>query len=63
MITMTVFASATFPSWLAYPALYLVYSLVRGAITGIDLYPFMNLGKIGDAHMALNALVLLWAFL
>ncbi|MGB6777089.1 MAG: Pr6Pr family membrane protein [Terriglobales bacterium] len=51
------------PTWLAYPALYLVYSLVRGAITGIYLYPFIDVGKLGYAHVALNAFVLLCAFL
>jgi hypothetical protein len=51
------------PIWLAYPALYLVYSLVRGAITGIYLYPFIDVGKLGYAQVALNAFVLLCAFL
>jgi hypothetical protein len=51
------------PVWLAYPALYLVYSLARGAITGIYLYPFIDVGKFGYAHVALNAFVILCAFL
>jgi hypothetical protein len=51
------------PTWLSYPALYLVYSLVRGAITGIYLYPFIDVGKRGYAHVTLNAFVLLCAFL
>jgi hypothetical protein len=51
------------PTWLAYPLLYLVYSLIRGAITGIYLYPFIDAGTLGYARVALNAVVLLLAFL
>jgi hypothetical protein len=51
------------PAWLAYPLLYLVYSLIRGAITGIYLYPFIDAGKLGYPRVALNAVVLLLAFL
>jgi hypothetical protein len=51
------------PEWLVYPALYLVYSLFRGAVTGIYLYPFIDVGELGYARVALNALVLLFAFL
>jgi hypothetical protein len=49
--------------WLWYPALYLVYSLVRGAITGIYLYPFIDVSQLGYARVAQNALVLMLAFL
>lgn len=51
------------PTWLAYPLLYLVYSLIRGAITGIYLYHFIDAGTLGYARVALNAVVLLLAFL
>jgi hypothetical protein len=51
------------PTWLAYPLLYLVYSLIRGAITGIYLYPFIDAGTLGYARVAINAVVLLLAFL
>jgi len=50
-------------TWLAYPLLYLVYSLIRGVITGIYLYPFIDAGKRGYPRVALNAVVLLFAFL
>ncbi len=50
------------PTWLAYPLLYLVYSLIRGAITGIYLYHFIDVGMLGYARVALNAAVLLLAF-
>jgi hypothetical protein len=46
-----------------HPLLYLVYSLIRGAITGIYLYPFVEVGKLGYARVALNAVMLLLAFL
>jgi hypothetical protein len=51
------------PAWLAYPAIYLVYSLVRGAITGVYLYPFIDVEKFGFARVTLNAFVLLCVFL
>ncbi|MBZ5613378.1 MAG: Pr6Pr family membrane protein [Acidobacteriia bacterium] len=51
------------PVWLAYLLLYLGYSLIRGSITGIYLYPFIDAGKLGYARVALNAVVLLSAFL
>jgi hypothetical protein len=51
------------PAWLAYPAIYLVYSLARGAVTGIYLYPFIDVGKLGYTRVALNAFVLLCVFL
>jgi len=50
-------------AWLAYPALYLIYSLIRGAITGIYLYPFLNVSRLGYRRVALNALVLMFGFL
>ena len=33
--------------WLIYPLLYVVYSLIRGAIVGFYAYPFLNPAKIG----------------
>jgi hypothetical protein len=50
-------------AWLLYPALYLVYSLIRGAFTGIYLYPFLNVSRLGYSRVALNALVLMFGFL
>lgn len=33
--------------WLSFPAVYTVYSLARGAITGFYPYPFFNPGAVG----------------
>lgn len=35
------------PKWLVFPAVYLLYSLVRGAITGIFPYPFIDVNSLG----------------
>ncbi len=34
------------PAWIVYPALHLVYSLSRGALTGIYLYHFINVNAL-----------------
>jgi hypothetical protein len=53
--------------WLAYPLLYLVYSLVRGSITGWYPYPFINPTLSGWPNLigtsltiALGSLALTW---
>ncbi|MBK8553889.1 MAG: Pr6Pr family membrane protein [Ignavibacteria bacterium] len=33
--------------WLIYPLIYLLYTLIRGAFTGLYPYFFMNAGKLG----------------
>jgi hypothetical protein len=33
--------------WLIFPAMYLVYSVIRGAIVGFYAYPFFNPAKSG----------------
>ncbi|MEN3952015.1 Pr6Pr family membrane protein [Iodidimonas sp. SYSU 1G8] len=48
--------------WLCYPAAYFLYSLVRGAVTGVYPYPFIDLSKLGAAGVAANAVLLLAAF-
>jgi hypothetical protein len=35
--------------WLIYPLIYLIYSLIRGALTGLYPYYFMNVAKLGYA--------------
>lgn len=54
--------------WLAFPVLYLLYSLIRGQITGWYPYPFLNvkLHGLGDVLsssvvIALGVVVLAWA--
>ena len=49
--------------WSAYPALYLVYSLIRGRIIGSYPYPFIDAGNLGYARLLLNALGLLLVFI
>lgn len=49
--------------WSAYPAAYLVYALVRGAIIGTYPYPFIDVTEIGYGRTGINALGLLFAFI
>ena len=49
--------------WSAYPALYLVYSLIRGRIIGSYPYPFIDAGSLGYARLLFNALGLLLVFI
>lgn len=51
------------PPWLIFPAVYLVYSLIRGAMTGWYPYPFLNAARLGYAKVAFNALGVLLAIL
>ncbi|NHB68146.1 Pr6Pr family membrane protein [Perlabentimonas gracilis] len=44
--------------WLVYPALYLIYSLVRGAATGKFPYPFLNAASLGWGNVLFVCLVL-----
>jgi len=48
--------------WLAYPIAYLFYSLVRGALTGLYAYPFVDVGALGYPRALINATLLLVAF-
>lgn len=49
-------------SWLIYPFLYLVYTLIHGSISGFYPYPFMDVGVLGYKKLLLNAAVLLILF-
>jgi hypothetical protein len=49
--------------WLAYPAIYLGYLLVRGALFGIYPYPFVDVSAIGYTRMLINAALFLMVFL
>ena len=42
---------------------YLVYALVRGAITGTYFYPFLDAGALGLGQVLINSAVLSVAFL
>lgn len=47
----------------AYPVAWLVYTFTRGAVVGWYPYPFLDVGEIGGAQAALNALVVAVVFL
>jgi hypothetical protein len=50
--------------WLIYPLLYLIYTLVRGAITGFYPYPFLDPSEAGGyGGVALYCLAIFVAFL
>lgn len=43
------------PGMLVFPVSYLVYALVRGQITGLYPYPFLDAGSLGLSKVAVNA--------
>lgn len=50
-------------SWLIFPFIYLVYILIRGAISGYYPYPFIDVSLLGYTKVMINSLVLLFVFL
>ena len=50
-------------SWLIFPALYLTYTLIRGAMVNWYPYPFVDAGKLSYGQVALNSLAVLAAIL
>jgi len=48
--------------WLTFPILYFIYILLRGAISNVYPYPFLDVVKLGYEQVVLNALGLLAAF-
>jgi hypothetical protein len=49
--------------WLAYPGIYLIYVLLRGAFLGTYPYPFIDVSQLGYPRMLVNAagfLVIFW---
>lgn len=48
--------------WAIFPFSYLIYSLIRGCITGDYPYPFIDAAKIGYKHVAINSAFVLLAF-
>jgi len=44
--------------WIAFPAAYVGYSLVRGAVTHWYPYPFVNAAEFGYLHVAVNCAVI-----
>jgi hypothetical protein len=51
------------PRWLVYPAIYLLYTLIRGVISGRYPYPFLDAGSLGYARTFLNVVALMAGFL
>jgi len=49
--------------WLLFPAAYLAYTLIRGNSTGWYPYPFIHAGELGYGKVALNAAMVLVAFI
>lgn len=48
--------------WAIFPAAYLPYALLRGAMDGVYAYPFINVTKLGIGQVALNALLIAVGF-
>ena len=46
---------------LIFPAVYLVYTLIRGSVAGWYPYPFVNADKLGYGQVAVNSLLVLLA--
>ncbi len=49
--------------WLIFPAMYLLYSLLRGPTVDWYPYPFLHAGKLGYGQVAINSVFVLLAFL
>jgi len=48
--------------WLIYPAVYFVYALIKGSITEVYPYPFIDLGKLGVQGLLINLIMLIIGF-
>ena len=46
-------------SWLTYPILYMVYSIIFGAITKFYPYPFVDVNELGYSKALTNSLIVL----
>lgn len=49
-------------TWLIWPAAYAVYAMVRGALSGRYIYPFLNIDRLGLVAVAVNMAGLVLAF-
>jgi hypothetical protein len=50
-------------NWLWFPFIYSVYIFIRGSISYLYPYPFLNVDKLGVSQVAINSLLMLIAFL
>ncbi len=48
--------------WLIWPAVYAVYALIRGGLTGFWPYPFLDAAALGWPRVALNVVLLVAVF-
>jgi hypothetical protein len=49
--------------WSAYPTVYLVYALLRGAVVGAYPYPFIDPANLGYGRVMINSIGLLFVFI
>lgn len=52
----------SFPKWLVFPSLYLVYILIRGHFSNYYPYPFMDVTQLGFNKVLLNSGILVLVF-
>ena len=50
------------PFWFVYPILYLCFAVINGLTTGNYLYPFLDLGGLGETVFIVNVIVLVFFF-
>ena len=44
------------PYWVIYPLIYGIYTIIRGGLTGVYPYPFMNVAELGMGAVSVNML-------
>ena len=50
-------------SWMIYPLIYVIYTAIRGEITGYYPYPFIDVTQLGYSRVLINSVGLVVAFL
>jgi hypothetical protein len=48
---------SSIPLWLLYPVIYLIYIIIRGYFSDFYPYPFIDVTALGQAKVAINALL------
>lgn len=51
------------PAWLLYPLVYILYILIRGSLSGLYPYPFVDVNKLGYGQVLQNSVFLTMLFL
>lgn len=49
-------------TWLIWPLAYLIYTVLRQALTGFVAYPFLNIAELGAGRVAVNVLLTMVLF-